>query len=51
MEAVDAGQAEVSQLDLPPAGHQNVLGLQVSVNHAVRVQEVQTLKQLVHHIL
>lgn len=51
LEAVDAGQTEVGQLDLSSAGDQDVLGLQVTVNHAVRVQEVQPLEQLVHHIL
>lgn len=51
LEAVDAGEAEVGQLDLSSAGDQDILGLQVTVNHAVRVQEVQPLEQLVHHIL
>lgn len=51
LEAVDAGQTKVGQFDLSPAGDQDILGLQVTVNHSVRVQEVQTLEQLVHHIL
>lgn len=51
LEAVDAGETKVGQFDLSSAGDQDVLGLQVTVNHAVRVQEVQPLEQLVHHIL
>jgi len=51
LEAVDAGETKVGQFDLTSAGDQDVLGLQVTVNHAMRVQEVQPLEQLVHHIL
>lgn len=51
LKAVDARQTKVGQFDLSSAGDQDVLGLQVTVNHAVRVQEVKPLKQLVHHIL
>ena len=35
LEAVDPRQAEVRQFDLSSAGDQDVLGLQVSVDHAV----------------
>ncbi|TNN62319.1 hypothetical protein EYF80_027436 [Liparis tanakae] len=51
LEAVDAGQTKVGQFDLSSAGDQDVLGFQVTVDHAVRMQEVQPLEQLVHHIL
>ena len=39
--AVDSGQAKVSQLDCPTTCHQNVLWLQVSVNDAVGMKEIQ----------
>lgn len=51
LKAVYACQAKVCQFDLSSTGDQNVLGLQVSVNHTVWMKEVQPLQQLVHHIL
>lgn len=51
MTAVDASQAKVRQLDLSAAGHQDVLGLQVAMDHAVRVQESQAAQELLHQVL
>lgn len=49
--AVDPGQAKVGQLHLALTGHQNVLGLQVSVHHPVRVKEREAAQQLAHQVL
>lgn len=51
VEAVDAGQAEVGDLHAAAAAHQDVVGLQVAVNHHVGVQEVEAAQQLLHDVL
>lgn len=51
LETVDSSQTKVGQFDLSTAGDQDVLWLQVTVDHTVGVQEVEPLEKLVHHIL
>lgn len=49
--AVDARQAEVCDLHLPAAAHEDVLRLQVAVHHQAGVQEFQPPQQLPHDVL
>lgn len=49
--AVDPSQSKVGQLHLTLAGDQDVLWFQVSVHHAVRVEEGQAAQQLAHQVL
>lgn len=51
MAAVHPGQAEVGQLHLALAGHQDVLRLQVSMHHPIGVEEGETAQQLSHQVL
>lgn len=51
VEAVDARQAEVCDLHLSAAAHQDVLRLQVAVHHQVCVQKFQPPQHLLHYIL
>lgn len=51
MAAVDPGQAEVGQLHLALTGHQDVLRLQVSMHHPIRVKEREAAQQLPHQVL
>lgn len=49
--AVDPGQSKVGQLHLTLAGYQDILWFQVSVHHAVRVEECKATQQLPHQVL
>ena len=51
MDVVDAGQAKVGQFDLAGGGDEDVLRLQVAVDDAVRVQEVDAAQDLEHEVL
>lgn len=51
MATVDSGQAKVGQLHLALTGHQDVLRLQVSMHHPIRVKEREAAQQLPHQVL
>ncbi len=48
---VDACQSKVCDLDFTTAADQDVFWFEVTVQHHVSVQEVQSLQQLLHQIL
>ena len=51
VEAIDTGEPEVRQLQLAIAGDEQVLRLEVPMDNAVDVQEVDAFQQLKHQIL
>lgn len=50
-DGIESGEAEISQLHLLVFIHQDVLGLDVPVNYAARVQILGGTQQIVHDFL